>query len=257
MHYIISDVHGCFHTLTKLLEQVRAADEFPQLVFVGDYVDRGKLNKETVDLVISLQAQGAVCLRGNHDDIFDYLLNGHCYSRIKDWVAGLATKENVLRWWCQNGFIPTLDSYQINDGSRADVIAQLLDKVPHEHKTFFLNLELFWENDTHFACHGMMRHNEELPRDLKFVKSDRFEEVLWGRYNSSPVGGLTITDAVLWDKIGVFGHSPTWLYGSPVPIKWDKIRLIDTGVFRADGYLTSYCCDTDDWILQATDSRDI
>lgn len=257
MQWIVGDVHGAFHTLTKLLEKVRTADEVAKLVFVGDYVDRGRLNKEVVDLMISLQAQGAVCLRGNHDDIIDYLLNDHCYSHIREWVSGKVTPANVTRWWYQNGFAPTLDSYGVPDGNPDRVHAQFCENVPADHKAFFQRLELFWFNETHFACHGLFRHNEDLPRDFKFVKSERFEETLWGRYKDSEVGGLDLKTPVIWDKIGVFGHTPTWLYGSPTPIKFEKIRLIDTGGFKPWGYLTAYCCETDDWILQATDTRDV
>lgn len=67
--YIISDLHGCFYTLKKLIEKVRRKNESPQFVFVGDYVDRGLNSKQCVELLIQLQSEGAICLRGNHDDV--------------------------------------------------------------------------------------------------------------------------------------------------------------------------------------------
>ncbi|KKK95248.1 hypothetical protein LCGC14_2674730, partial [marine sediment metagenome] len=44
--------------------------------------------------------------------------------------------------------------------------------------------------------------------------------------------------------------------GGVAPIKHGNLRLIDTGAFQ-DEYLCAYNCQQDDWVLQATDSRDI
>lgn len=262
MHFVIGDVHGCFHTLTKLLEKIKIADENAKLIFVGDYVDRGFLNKETVELMIKLQSEGAVCLCGNHDNVINYLLNDEYIGRIEEMIWGKPSLEKVFQWWCQNGLLETIESYGVTAHRRTfppysqslftDAAHEFREKVPQSHKDFFASLPLFWEIDTHFACHAYMRPGEPLPRSLNFITSDRFEETLWSRFpNNFILNGQTS-----WDKIGVFGHTPTKSYGSPVPIKVDKVRLIDTGVFLGN-YLCAYSCEQDDWILQSTDGRDI
>lgn len=77
--YVMTDIHGRLEPLKSLLAQI---PEGAKIVFLGDYVDRGSESREVVALVRSLQASGAVCLRGNHEDMvcardpFNWLSNG-------------------------------------------------------------------------------------------------------------------------------------------------------------------------------------
>jgi serine/threonine protein phosphatase 1 len=254
MIWLISDIHGCCYTLQKLLDKVFGADKHPQFVFLGDYGDRGLHTKSVIDVLLGLQKDyETTFLRGNHDDVIDYLLNGHALSN-DDWKRDPITQ--ILSWWAYNGFISAVNSYGVTFDGMMSSLEIWRAAVPEEHKQFFRNLTLYWENETHFACHAYVRPTEELPRDLKFMPSDRNDEALWSRFPVSPAGGLDVKNKLQWDKIGVFGHTPTQAYQSPIPIKYDKMRLIDTGAYL-DNYLTAYCCEWDDWILQATDSRDL
>lgn len=257
MHHIISDIHGCFYTLRKLIEKVHDADDSPQFIFVGDYVDRGLHNKEVIDYVIELQSKGAVCLRGNHDDVVDWIISGQCKSKPTEWTYGKPTFDKVVNWWIYNGFGTTLDSYGISD--RFDQ-KEIKEKIPEEHQKFFNGLGMFWECETHFCCHAYMNPYRPLPRTMKFVSSDLYHEMLWSRFSEKTIyhgrlGNLQ-TAEIQWDKIGVFGHTPTDFYASPVPIKSDKIRLIDTGAFKGS-YLTAFCVEAEDWILQLCDPSDM
>lgn len=72
---IIGDVHGCAHTLAKLLEKLgyKLSDgcySHPdrQAVFVGDIVDRGPRIREALHLVRNMVEAGhAQCVMGNHE----------------------------------------------------------------------------------------------------------------------------------------------------------------------------------------------
>jgi serine/threonine protein phosphatase 1 len=64
--YVMTDIHGRLEPLKSLLAQI---PEGAKIVFLGDYVDRGSESREVVALVRSLHANGAVCLRGNHEDM--------------------------------------------------------------------------------------------------------------------------------------------------------------------------------------------
>lgn len=251
MQWIISDCHGCCHTLEKLLWKIRGQDPSPLFVFVGDYVDRGLFNKEVVELAVQLQKEGAVCLRGNHDDVVDWLLNKHCLGNSKEWVVGELTEDKVVNWWMLNGLKTTFQSYNATN------LEEFKANVPDSHKEFFRNLPLFWESDTHFACHAFMRPNEPLPRSMKFVQSDRNEEILWSRFSyGDAVYKKNLAEQ--WDKIGVFGHTPvsTYIPSKATPIKSGKVRLIDTGVFIGEA-MSAYNCNTDSFISETTDRRDI
>ena len=64
--YVMTDIHGRLTELESLLSQIPAG---ARMVFLGDYVDRGSQSREVVALVRSLHDKGAVCLRGNHEDM--------------------------------------------------------------------------------------------------------------------------------------------------------------------------------------------
>lgn len=254
MQFIIGDIHGCDFTLQALLEKVFVADQNAKLVFLGDYQDRGNCSREVIETLLKLDKEREVVfLRGNHDDVLDWLLNGHSKSN-DDWTHEHPVANWI--WWSQNGVIPTVNSYGVTYDGMMNSLEEWRAAVPDEHKKFFNNLKIYWESDTHFACHAFMQPTEELPRDLKFMPNDKNDSALWSRFSRTPSGSLNTSYKIQWDKIGVFGHTPTSYYNSPTPIKFDKIRLIDTGAFLGE-YLTAYCCEWDDWILQATDSRDI
>lgn len=78
----ISDIHGEYDKLSYLLEKI-----FPQkddtIIFMGDYIDRGKKSREVVDKIISLQdvcsciyligSHEYAMLHANTDDYYNYL----------------------------------------------------------------------------------------------------------------------------------------------------------------------------------------
>lgn len=256
MNWILGDVHGMYYTLLKLLDKIDQIDDSPVHVFVGDYVDRGGHTPEVLDLVIDLQQDGAVCLRGNHDDVVDWFLNDHTLSDIKELTVS-KTPEDAVSWWLQNGFGRTLESYSVAT-LYPNVIEQFRKDVPKKHKNFLRNLPLYWENETHFACHGFMYPDRELPREFRFMPSDKITntEVLWSRFSPNPAGGIDPAIIPVWDKIGVFGHTPVSYYGMVAGIKHHNIRLIDTGAFMKE-YLTGYCCSRDEFVSVAYDPRDL
>ncbi|MBC7486641.1 MAG: serine/threonine protein phosphatase [Cytophagaceae bacterium] len=67
----ISDIHGCFLTLEKLLHNINYQPT-DHLVILGDSIDRGPRSKEVLDLFLSMQVKGQALtiLRGNHEVMF-------------------------------------------------------------------------------------------------------------------------------------------------------------------------------------------
>ena len=89
--FVIGDIHGCAKALRSLIEIIdpRPDDE---LVFLGDYVDRGPDSRNCVDQLIALKERcRLVTLRGNHE----IMLMGVAFGGLnsKAWLAsgGLAT----------------------------------------------------------------------------------------------------------------------------------------------------------------------
>ena len=72
---VIGDIHGMAAKLESLLAQIdmwcvaNARAERRQLIFLGDYIDRGPDSREVLQIVQRLQAEGAICLRGNHEEL--------------------------------------------------------------------------------------------------------------------------------------------------------------------------------------------
>ncbi len=166
----------------------------------------------------------------------------------------------------QNGWCDTLNSYNVKS-TGAEAVDELRDRMPEEHRNFVRNLSLYWENETHFACHAYFNPEAKLPRELRFLSDELATETLWSRFpelkeQTSTYGcGKTIglNTARLnmdWDKIGVFGHTPFQCYQAVVPIKYQQLRLIDGWAFTGE-CLVAYCVELDNHILQATDFRDI
>lgn len=62
---VIGDVHGCLRELEQLLALIPSGH---RICFVGDLVDRGPDSAGVVRLVRKFAADGAVMVRGNHDD---------------------------------------------------------------------------------------------------------------------------------------------------------------------------------------------
>jgi len=132
----IGDIHGMQELLARLLREIAAYAESqgwrepPLLVFLGDYVDRGPASREVVRLLRHLQQTGAVCLRGNHEEMMarcrsgplamsQFLANGGVatlasyegrfgeFEEDQHWMAALPTSyEDELRIFVHAGLMP-------------------------------------------------------------------------------------------------------------------------------------------------------
>lgn len=69
--FAIGDIHGDLDALRTLLGRMPTLEPTDTVVFLGDYIDRGRQSEEVVRVVRTLERDcGAkvVCLRGNHED---------------------------------------------------------------------------------------------------------------------------------------------------------------------------------------------
>ena len=64
---VISDIHGCLSSFKRAIEMVNLDRD--RLYLLGDYIDRGEDSKGVISLVRSLVRDGAIALRGNHEDM--------------------------------------------------------------------------------------------------------------------------------------------------------------------------------------------
>ncbi len=143
----VGDIHGEAAKLARLLFHVekwryREAPKEPRrYVFLGDYIDRGAHVREALEIVQRLQSTGAVCLRGNHEDLMlradlsetdmaCFLANGgeatlaslatpEAFRAAQDWMRTLPLSyEDGLRYYVHAGVDPALPLDQQTDEAR-------------------------------------------------------------------------------------------------------------------------------------------
>lgn len=73
--WAIGDIHGCFNKLSALLTQIPKTNN---IVFLGDYIDRGSQIQGVVNFLLSeIDNPKYTFLIGNHEELFlDYLSKG-------------------------------------------------------------------------------------------------------------------------------------------------------------------------------------
>ena len=130
----IGDIHGCLTALDTLLGFVQPTPH-DQLIFLGDYVDRGPDSKGVLDRLIELHRTGQiVCLRGNHE------------------IMMLAARQgrDDFRFWLACGGAEAMESY-----ARPNDIVTLED-IPDSHWRFIERCVDWYETDCHVFVHAAL-----------------------------------------------------------------------------------------------------
>lgn len=195
--YAIGDIHGRLDLLEELLAHVAAdagrhpADRDRELVFLGDYIDRGPESPRVIDALLGLDWPDfrLVFLMGNHEDAMLEFLDGR-----SDGVP-----------WLTYGGLETLVSYGVairrlpaNDESAAELRSALWAAVPENHVDFLRRCVMSHIADDYVFVHAGVRPGRALehqePRDLLWIREDflRASNPLPGHV---VVHGHTICDA--------------------------------------------------------------
>ena len=172
--FAIGDVHGCADELQLLLERLPLTAN-SQVIFLGDYIDRGSNSRGVIDILLNFKNYYKMtALLGNHEAMFlDFL---------KDSTSADAGA------FIYNGGGATLSSYANRQGKYI---------IPDEHLEFFNNLPLFTQTKDIFFVHA----------GVPDVSLDRLVPVLHRQIL------LWIRDEFFkskfqWQKLIVHGHTP-------------------------------------------------
>ena len=136
--YAIGDVHGRADLLDALMEVVvedaKTSKGRPQIVFLGDYIDRGFQSREVISALIELEKNDAfetTFLKGNHEQAMLHFLKNHSIG--PDWAAF--------------GGRETLISYSIAPPKAVNVVEEwepiqkeLVKTIPSDHVDFLERL---------------------------------------------------------------------------------------------------------------------
>ena len=239
--------------LEALLNEIEKDDPFPELIFAGDYVNRGPDSKGVVDLLLTLE--NARFCRGNHDDTFDLVLSGSCYTAHSMSTGVVATFDHFLNY----GLDTTLTSYGIDPrlirevarNSSVETIATLLMPVPAAHREFFHTLPIIYAEPDIFVAHAKWDINTPSGQPSfkhQLAKSSKARhDLIWGRFSQAE---LEATKS--WHRLGFFGHTPVTSYQRPptmLPVIGDGLVLIDTAcAVNATGRLTGWCVEEERYI---------
>jgi serine/threonine protein phosphatase 1 len=209
--YIVGDIHGRLDLLLEMQSRIdRDRRQFGTKeiveIYLGDYVDRGPDSAAVVSRLIERSKEvEARFLRGNHEQLLlDFIHGGDC---LREWkaVGGSAT---LLSY----GIAPDLLTREV----AADVVRRTLaEKVPEEHRQFYLQTGSYIGIGPYLAVHAGLRPGVRLERqrtrDLLGIRSDFLDHT--GDFGS----------------IVIHGHTPV-----PKPdLRRNRIN-IDTGAFATN-----------------------
>ncbi|KEJ90594.1 metallophosphoesterase family protein [Sulfitobacter donghicola] len=191
--YAIGDVHGQIEELNRVLALIEK-DGGPdaEVVFIGDYTDRGANSAEVIDTLIQGLAVGKPwrCLMGNHDRMFSWFM--------RDYPQHDAYLPVYLYWLHERlGGDTTMASYgvKMKETDRQTAVHALAKAaVPQAHVDFLNNLSLSYETDDLFFAHAGIKPGVPLDQQDE-------EDLLWIRKEFH-------VDTRDHGKLIVHGHTP-------------------------------------------------
>ena len=186
MRWIIGDIHGMFRMLVALLDAVNKRDGDARFYFVGDYVNRGPESKQVVDLLLTMK--GAKFVRGNHDEIFDLVVNGQSFESHPDLYAPV----HAFLTFLQFGLDSTLTSYGIDIAMIEHVahrpspqaLEKLLEPISKAHREFYRALPPVIEEPDLLVAHA--KWDPDDPNDEAHIAKlatnpQQRHLIVWGR----------------------------------------------------------------------------
>lgn len=191
--YAIGDIHGQHAELLRVLALIEAdggADA--EIVFLGDYTDRGPQSAAVLDTLIAGLAQGKPwhCLKGNHDRMFSWFM--------EDFPRHDAYLPVYLYWLHERlGGDTTLASYGVKftETDRQTAVHALAKAtVPQAHVDFLNACALSFQTDDLFFAHAGIRGGVALDAQNE-------EDLLWIRKEFH-------IDPRDHGKLVVHGHTP-------------------------------------------------
>lgn len=227
--YAIGDIHGRADLLIDLHAMIRAdAADFggrKQVIYLGDYIDRGLQSKQVVEMLLDPQLPGfnTVFLKGNHEqallDFLDYP------EATAGWLS-FGGRETLLSYGINVTFMPLMKDMQ-------KLAEELNEVLPDTHRRFLEDGLLSFRTGDYYFVHAGIRPGIPL-------EDQHFEDQLWIRddfIDSEEDHGAVI----------VHGHTIT-----PEPeLNRNRIGL-DTGAFHS-GVLTCLVIDGKEQRLLQTD----
>ncbi|MBO4899200.1 MAG: serine/threonine protein phosphatase [Lachnospiraceae bacterium] len=231
MHYAVSDIHGCFDELMRLMEKIGFSDE-DTLYVIGDTIDRGPKPVEVLTWMM-----------GRHNVI--PIIGNHEYMMMRVLLPGLKkvdSEEEIEKTLTYDFLVDSNLWFLSDNGGR--ITAEAFRSLPEYRREALLDYvkefsvyEDIVVNDRHFVMVHTI--NEDIHSLSDLENADIYD-----------LGAFLISrpdfDGV-WDQeeIFVIGHTPTWFLDCKDNMVFRNGNLIniDCGCVMG-GHLAALCLET-------------
>lgn len=157
--FAVGDIHGQVAPLREVLGQVAAdAVAGDTVVFLGDYIDRGRDARACVDAILAFREATpaeVVCLLGNHEE---WMLEASRDPTHHSWLLGMDGLSTVRSYSPAAAAAIEVaarrDRSAMYGGTVALPYALFFDAMPADHRAFFDSLRLFHETADCLCTHG-------------------------------------------------------------------------------------------------------
>lgn len=165
--YAFGDIHGDLYKLKTLIERLYIKEKEDILIFLGDYIDRGKYSFEVIDYLIELKDKyNCIFIKGNHELMFLDFLKGNEYD------------EKIFMY---NGGKTTIESYSKNGYNIDYKTKYYMRSVPYRHSNFYDKLLNYHETEDYIFVHAGIypgipiekNPDEILFWDRSFIRSNK------------------------------------------------------------------------------------
>ena len=234
---VISDIHGSFYTMKKLLDEVKFNREHDKLICLGDMCDRGKNTKLVWEFFYNLQ-QGFphhVVLLGNHEDMFNLAIKEARYGN------NLSVRQDH---YFRNSGLTTLQSFYPE--ATVETRGIYFKKFAAEYKPlrkWLKNLPTRYENSDYYFIHAGVDFTKnfwnQTHRDMIWIRepflssNDKYNKIVF--HGHSPVKQEPYYD----EKENRFNIDGGCVYGGKlnvVVIDENSLRIKQSTILEEDIY---------------------
>jgi len=215
--FAVGDIHGHADEIGALLDYLvdsKGLNAEDQLVFIGDYIDRGGASNRVIERMLEVKRTwpNSVFLKGNHEDML---------------LSFLGLGGSNGEFYLENGGATFFRSYGIDAiGS----LSAIREKLPESHLTFLRGLELGVATPGFIFVHAGLSPQRELNQQTD-------EDMLWIReefvlhphpFGKTVVFGHTAFNQVFVDLPYRIGIDTGAAYGN----KLSAVELVQGEVFQ-------------------------
>jgi serine/threonine protein phosphatase 1 len=205
MKFVIGDIHGEISKLKLLIKFICKNDNFPEFIFIGDYIDKGENSKKTLDHLDELRKNyKCVFLIGNHE----YL-----------WKNATKNKNYLFKY----GGISTINSFGFKS------IEQTQNYILRNYENLFNMFVDYYLTDSYLIVHSGIQPEYYLIDDINKIPTESY---LFNRYSFLQV------ERYFQDKYKIiFGHTA---FFKPYKDSY-KIGIDTAACYIKSQPLTAFC----------------